>query len=260
MMYFLSKTIGRLFEPIAILWIVLLIACIRACINRDKRQALFTGCLTLFITIVGSTKISAHLLSTLEKPYAIENLNNLPECDAIVLLGGTHGFSRFGVNSIELSEGFDRVLTAAELVRLRKGKSLLIGGGKYSSGKHSGLHGQLVKDWLSAWKAIDSPMYVLDYSSNTRDEAMHTKRMAEEKGWEKIILVTSAWHMRRSEAVFNKTGLEVISVGSDFIGISSVESDYRIYNIIPSARGFTILGYYLHEQIGWLYYKLRGWL
>ena len=66
--------------------------------------------------------------------------------------------------------------------------------------------------------------------------------------------------MRRSEAVFKKTGLEVIPVGSDFTGISAVESDSRIYNIIPGPGGFTALGYYLHEQIGWLYYRMRGWL
>ena len=75
-----------------------------------------------------------------------------------------------------------------------------------------------------------------------------------------IVLVTSASHMRRAEAVFSKTGLEVIPVGSDFKGISSSQSDYRIYDIIPGTEGFACLGNYLHEQIGWLYYKLRGWL
>ena len=260
MMYFLSKTVGSLFEPIAILWILLLIALIRSWINKDKKQAFFTGFLAFFITVIGGTKISSYLLSSLERPYIIEDLNNIPQCDAIVLLGGTHSFSDYGVNSMELGEAFDRVITAVELVRLKKGKPLLIGGGEYSSGKYKGLSGQLVKDWIDNWEITDSPVYVLDYSSNTRDEAMHTKKLAKEKGWGKIVLVTSASHMRRAEAVFSKTGLEVIPVGSDFKGISSSQSDYRIYDIIPGTEGFACLGNYLHEQIGWLYYKLRGWL
>jgi uncharacterized SAM-binding protein YcdF (DUF218 family) len=143
---------------------------------------------------------------------------------------------------------------------LKKGEALVIGGGEYSSSGQTGLHGQLISEWLESWKPFDSPIHVLDYSSNTKDEADHTKVLAEKNGWEKIILVTSANHMRRAEALFKKTGLEVVAVGSDFEGLSSLEADFRIYRIVPGLVGFQALGFYLHEQVGWLYYKLRGWI
>ena len=260
MMYFLSKMMDRFLNPISLIWLVLLIACVRAVIKKEKRQALFTGALALFITLVGSTKLPAYLLSTLEKPYTVEDLSSLPDCDAVVLLGGSHGFSNYGVNSIEFSAATDRIITAAELVRLKKGEALVIGGGEYSSSGQTGLHGQLIAEWLESWKPFDSPIHVLDYSSNTKDEADQTKILAEKNGWKKIILVTSAFHMRRAEALFKKTGLEVVSVGSDFEGLSSLEADFRIYSIVPGSGGFQALGFYLHEQVGWLYYKLRGWI
>jgi len=260
MMYFLSKTVGRLIEPIGFIWLVLLIACVRAVIKKEKRQALFTGALALFITLVGSTKLPAYLLSTLERPYAVEDLSFLPDCDAVILLGGSHGFSNYGVNSIEFSTAVDRIITAAELVRLKKGKALVIGGGEYSSSGQTGLHGQLIAEWLASWKPFDSPIHVLDYSSNTKDEADQTKVLAEKNGWGKIILVTSASHMRRAEALFKRIGVEVVSVGSDFEGLSSLEADFRIYSIVPGSDRFDKLGNYLHEQVGWLYYKLRGWI
>ena len=87
MMYFLSKTIGRLFEPIGFIWLILLIAFLRAFIKKDKRQALFTGSLVFFISIIGGTKLPAYLLSTLERPYIVEDISTIPECDAVVLLG-----------------------------------------------------------------------------------------------------------------------------------------------------------------------------
>ena len=177
-MYFLSKTVGGLIEPIGFIWLVLLIACVRAVIKKDRRQALFTGGLALFITLVGSTKLPAYLLSTLEKPYAIEDLSSLPDCDAVILLGGSHGFSNYGVNSIEFNTATDRIITAAELVRLKKDKALVIGGGKYSSSGKTGLHGQLIAEWLESWKPFNSPIHVLNYSSNTKDEADHTKILA----------------------------------------------------------------------------------
>ena len=260
MMYFLSKTVGRLIEPIGFIWLVLLIACVRAVIKEDRRQAFFTGTLALFFTLVGSTKLPAYILSTLERPYAVEDFSSLPDCDAVVLLGGSHGFSNYGVNSIEFSGATDRIITAAELVRLKKGEALVIGGGEYSSSGQTGLHGQLIAEWLKSWKPFDSPIHVLGYSSNTKDEADQTKVLAEKNGWEKIILVTSANHMRRAEALFKKTGLEVVSVGSDFEGLSSLEADFRIYSIVPGSVGFDKLRYYIHEQVGWLYYKLRGWI
>ena len=220
---------------------MLLIACVRAVIKKEKRQAFFTGTLALFITLVGSTKLPAYLLSTLERPYAVEDLSSLPDCDAVVLLGGSHGFSNYGVNSIEFSrQRTDRIITAAELVRLKKGKALVIGGGEYSSSGQTGLHGQLIAEWLESWKPFDSPIHVLGYSSNTKDEADQTKVLAEKNGWKKIILVTSANHMRRAEALFKKTGLEVVAVGSDadFEGLSSLEADFRIYSIVPGSGGF----------------------
>ena len=260
MMYFVSKMVDRFLNPIGLIWLVLLIACARAVIKKDKRQALFTGTLALFITLIGSTKLPAYLLSTLEKPYAVEDLSSLPECDAVILLGGSHRFSNYGVNSIEFSTATDRIITAAELVRLKKAKALVIGGGKYSSSGKTGLHGQLIAEWLESWKPFDSPIHVLDYSSNTKDEADQTKIFAEKNGWEEIILVTSASHMRRAEALFKKTGLKVVTVGSDFEGLSSLEADFRIFSIVPSSGGFEKLYSYLHEQVGWLYYKLRGWI
>ncbi len=114
--------VNQFLNPISLIWLVLLIACVRAVIKKEKRQALFNGSLALFITLVGSTKLPAYLLSTLERPYAIEDFNSLPECDAVVLLGGSHGFSNYGVNSIEFSTATDRIITAAELVRLKKVK------------------------------------------------------------------------------------------------------------------------------------------
>ena len=158
------------------------------------------------------------------------------------------------------SSASTRIITAAELVRLKKGEALVIGGGEYSSSGQTGLHGQLISEWLESWKPFDSPIHVLAYSSNTKDEADQTKVLAEKNGWKKIILVTSASHMRRAEALFKKSALKVVAVGSDFEGLSSLEADFRIYSIVPGLGGFQALSFYLHEQVGWLYYKLRGWV
>ena len=259
MMYFLSKMVDRFLNPISLIWLVLLIACVRAVIKKEKRQALFTGALALFITIVGSTKLPAYLLSTLEKPYAVEDLTALSKCDAVVVLGGGHSYVSTAPFNIEMHDAADRILMATELVRLGKGQALVIGGGEYSSGGSPRPEGELLQNWLETWKPFTQPIHVLEKNRHTRDEAVNTAALAKEQGWKKIILVTSAWHMRRSEALYKEVGFEVIPVGTDFAGTSALETHWTFYPV-PFNSGFSHLALYLHEQVGWLYYKLRGWI
>ena len=146
-MYFLSKMMGRFLNPISLIWLVLLIACVRAVIKKEKRQAFFTGTLALFITLVGSTKLPAYLLAGLEKPYAVEDLGALPGCDAVIVLGGGHSYVSSAPFNIEFHDAADRYVMAAELVRLSKGRALVIGG---SNGE-----GALLKNWLETWNLFE---------------------------------------------------------------------------------------------------------
>ena len=43
MMYFLSKMVDRFLDPISLIWLVLLITCVRAVLKKESRQAYFTG-------------------------------------------------------------------------------------------------------------------------------------------------------------------------------------------------------------------------
>jgi len=51
----------------------------------------------------------------------------------------------------------------------------------------------------------------------------------------------------------------VVPVGADFVGTSALETHWSFYPV-PLYSGFRTLAMYGHEQLGWLYYKLRGWI
>ena len=65
--------------------------------------------------------------------------------------------------------------------------------------------------------------------------------------------------MRRSKALFEKVGLEVVPVGGDLEGMSALENHWTFYPV-PWHDGFRSAALYMHEQIGWIYYSLRGWI
>ncbi|MDB4683907.1 YdcF family protein [bacterium] len=258
MLYTLSKIIDRFLDPIGFIWLILVLVLFHSLYKRQARQALFCGSLALFMTIIGGTRLPNWLLARMEQEYVVDDPKSIPECDAVVVLGSGHRFNPTGVINIEFNATVDRIIVATELVRLGKGKSLLIGGG-YPSKDGFLPEGILVKKWLESWEVINKPILELGVNRNTRDEALHTAALAREMGWNKIILVTSASHMPRSVAVFKKVGLDVIPVGADFIGANNPVSQ-SIFHLIPSAGGFSNLKNFMHEQVGWWFYKSRGWI
>jgi uncharacterized SAM-binding protein YcdF (DUF218 family) len=258
MLYTFSKIIDRFLDPIGFIWLILMLAFVRALFKKKASQALFLGGLALFMTIFGGTRLPSWLLARMEQQYVVDTLEFLPECDAVVVLGSGHSFNSTGVIHIEFNAAVDRIIVATELVRQRKGKVLLIGGG-YPPRDGLQPEGIILKQWLESWEVIDNPILELGVNRNTRDEAIHTAALSIEKGWNKILLVTSAWHMRRSVAAFRKAGLEVIPVGADFIGTDALERKCD-FCPVPSIETFSHLKLYMHEQVGWWYYKFRDWI
>lgn len=91
---------------------------------------------------------------------------------------------------------------------------------------------------------------------NTRDEAVAVAALAREKAYERVIVVTSPTHTRRASAALEAEGVDVISVSSqqvyyDFEKLSDpLETDNHL-------RAFRFI---LHERIGLVYYRSRGWI
>ena len=115
---------------------------------------------------------------------------------------------------------------------------------------------------MHRWKLIDSPVLHLGICANTHEEALKTMEMIKLKGWRSVYLVTSASHMRRSEAVFRSAGIKTIPVACDFQGYPP-SGEWRFserYTLLPQSVRLNLLRVYLHEQVGWLYYRSRGWI
>lgn len=79
---------------------------------------------------------------------------------------------------------------------------------------------------------------------------------AERAGAPRILLVTSAYHMRRAEKLFRAAGLDVIPFPVDFQ--TSPEDSITIRSFIPSAGALQQTELALHEVIGSIYYWIKG--
>jgi uncharacterized SAM-binding protein YcdF (DUF218 family) len=88
---------------------------------------------------------------------------------------------------------------------------------------------------------------------NTRDEAVALARLCRERGWRRVIAVTSPVHTRRAAATLEKEGLEVISA-------PSVETRYDLETLDLPGERRRAFGSVAHERIGLVVYGRRGWI
>ena len=110
-------------------------------------------------------------------------------------------------------------------------------------------------------------MLIQDKSLNTAEEAAEDAKILKELGISRIILVSSATHMRRAVPLFEKQGLEVIPAPTDYSFSDREWEDLlhvdwkNLYTyIIPTIGNMQSLQNALKEYLGYFVYQLRGWI
>jgi uncharacterized SAM-binding protein YcdF (DUF218 family) len=201
----------------------------------------------LFLFLVGGTPLPQQLLKTLESPYYKSSFDPDKKYDAVIVLGGYASKEDEGMTGIDASDSFDRILTGIELVKTGKAERLYIGGG--------GTELDEIKEWIRRWDLTDVSIEDLGNCGNTYGESQVVKKLADDNGWSKLLLVTSAWHMPRAEAVFITSGVDTVPVACDF---KSIPKDH--INFIPQSGQLLNMQLFLREKVGWIYYRLKGWI
>lgn len=255
----LLRQVVYLFEPIGLAWLGLLILTVWLAIKRQWGPALFAGLIALFMSVIGNTSVPGRFLSSLERPYAGVQIETLPTADAIVLLGGGAGPSRYETGGVHLTPAGDRLVMAQALFQLRKAPVLLLGGNANKLDGVVHFESLIVRDLLVTWGVPAEAMIPLGANEDTHDEALKVRALAAERGWHRVLLVTSANHMRRASAVFRAQGLEVIPVPCNFlttVGTAPPPSGVAV----PRYDGFVKMSIWLHEEVGWWTYRHRGWI
>jgi uncharacterized SAM-binding protein YcdF (DUF218 family) len=253
------RSLTHLAEPIGFVLLCLLYAAVRLWVKRIRKMAVFLFALAVFMFIVGSTSVPGDLVGSLERPFVVENMENIPVSDAIVVLGGAVQPSKYEALGLNMAAAADRVVMGLELARRGKAKNLVLGGAAHTVKGQKRVEADMTKQWLEAWALTNARIYSLGGCINTHDEAVRVAALVKEQGWRRVILVTSAYHMRRAQATFQTAGVPVVCVPCDFQTELSVETEDEL-ELVPRYSGFQKMSLFLHEQIGWLAYRRHGWI
>jgi uncharacterized SAM-binding protein YcdF (DUF218 family) len=255
---YLSKLLPPLllYPPGMSLVLVLLAALLR------KRRPVLSA--ILFITGLGalyllSTEaVSESLMGSLETQYKAVPVNQAPNADAIVVLGGYLHTPGTQHPEGEFTEAADRLWMGAKLYRAGKAPLVLLTGGVVKVlGEEGGSEGVSARDILLQWSVPPDAILLEQQSQNTRENASFSAGILTAKGAKRLLLVTSASHMPRAMAIFHHAGMDVIPAPTDYqTGWARPHPSLRW---IPDAEYLFRSQRALKEWIGLAVYRLRGW-
>jgi len=254
MEYLLTKLLPLFAYPLG-LAILFSLAGIVAALRGHRGRAVTSILLAVLILWASSTKIvSTYVIYSLEQGYPPVSIERMPKADAIVLLGGFTNATGSGIRLIELNDAVDRLFHGMRLYRAGKAPWVMLVGG---AAEGSSPEADFMADLLAEFSVPTDKMLLENQSRNTRENGVNAVKIMQENGIKKILLVTSAYHMRRAKGVFEKLGIDVVPAATDY---QVSEPDPSILDWMPDveALGLTTLG--IKEYLGWWVYRLRGWV
>ena len=182
---------------------------------QRSRLAWMLGFVALVWLGVWSLPVASHSFrGALEADYPPLALSALPQAEAIVVLGGGVRPAEFVELLPNLTDPADRVWHAARLFHAAKAPLLVMSGGRdafKSATSEAAVMRQFAQDLGVPSRAI----LLEERSRNTRQNAEFTAEILKAKGVSRILLVTSALHMRRAVSLFELQGLTVIPAATD---------------------------------------------
>ena len=248
----LTKLLSLLLYPLSQSLLLGLLALL-ALLLRLSRTAGWALALALGWLYLCSTALFAdYLMGILEDPYPPKAMSVTATADAIVLLGGAvRGDTHMGTLG-DLNQQADRLVHAVALYKAGKAPRLLLTGGG-EPGTRS--EAEIMRDLLEVMGVPARAILLEDKSRDTHQNALYTAAMLNQLGIRKILLVTSAFHMRRSEALFAAQGLEVIPAPTDY---QRLVGPVTVPRWLPSVGDLWQSTYALHELLGYWIYRYQG--
>jgi uncharacterized SAM-binding protein YcdF (DUF218 family) len=186
----------------------------------------------------------------LERKKSVEDMD---VADSIVVLSGM-------IVPIKTKEGIayewgdpDRFFSGIELIKAGKARNIIFTGGILPWQKGIKPEGQVLAKFAEDFGIPRNQIIVTSNIENTRDEAKAVRTLMTNNNTNKVILVTSAFHMPRAANLFRSEGMEVQTYPVDYkAGIREITP----MDFLPSADAFHMFQFALREIIGRAYYSV----
>ena len=218
---------------------------------KNKKKLIYIAIGVLYIL---STPIfSNNFFKLVEGNEYRKPISAIDSADAIVVLSGMLEINEVGDSTyIEWGDP-DRFFGGIALFKSGKAQKLVFTGGKMPWDKVMKTEGEVLKEYAIANGIPSEKIFVTKDVENTADEAVAVKELISPS--QRIILVTSAFHMYRAKRLFEKEGFIVIPYKVDYK--SQRNKEITILDFLPSAEYLKITEIGFRELLGRFFYLVK---
>lgn len=249
-----TKLLSLLVYPLSQVLLLCLLALLLVYLDR-RRTAMATLAIAISWLYLASTGVVADMLmASLEKGQRPRALSVIPDADVIVVLGGATRGDTHWSSLGDLTAQADRLVHATELYKAGKAPRVLVSGGAPRGARSEA---EVMEQLLGVMGVPRRAVLRESESRDTRDNARFSAIILRGKGMKRILLVTSAFHMRRAKALFQAEGFDVIPAPTDFQRLVSEPPVPRWLPMVQDLQRSTLA---LREYVGYWVYRWRGWL
>ena len=251
--YFLSKLLPLIFSPLGIVLTLLLVFIFR-------RKVKFIYSAFIFLIILSNGLFADILWRLLEYPWKRLDYSLVAPSDGIVVLSSGRHLPPGDTKIIEWRDP-DRFFSGIALYKANKSSRLIFTGGMNPLTSDLPLEGDIyIKEAISMGLPKED-LFTTYPVNNTIQEAKAIRKLLNDEipvMQKKIILVTSAFHMKRAKKVFENEGILVIPYPVDFKSNKSFFSSLsNPLKWMPSASYLNKSSSAIREIIGRFIY--RAW-
>ncbi|MEM8717706.1 MAG: YdcF family protein [Cyanobacteria bacterium P01_G01_bin.39] len=263
MFLFLSKLLPLFVFPLGLSCLLLLLA-LWLNFKRSRRAWIPTSLALIILLTAGNSRVASNLLASLEHQY--RPLVTMPTAEAIVILGGATRNQEPPRVLPDLNESGDLLLYGAKLYQDGAAPLIILSGGRFDWYGGDTSEASSMAEVLKLMGVPRNAMILESQSLNTHENASYTKKILERENIKRILLVTSAAHMPRSLAIFNKQGIDAIPAPADYIMSDrdlvkhQFSRESLLLSLLPNSGNLENTSNALREYLGMFIYRLRGWL
>jgi len=236
---------------LALLLLMVALATLLAALKFKRSSRVLYIVAAIALLLFGSGAPANWMLDSLQGGREVRN-EQWGTANAIVLLGGGSEMTDQGPEMGMFS--YSRLVKTLELYRSCKSRSddcriVSSGGDTRGYGKSEA---ELYAEALERLGAARADLIVEGRSMNTWQNAQFTAEILAGQQPDRVVLVTSGLHVRRSVLYFSHFGIRPIGVRADYARVR--------LSLLPQASSIMMADVAIHEYLGVLRYHVYNWL
>ena len=248
-MIYLHKILPLLISPIVLVLGLIFLGVI-------KKRTLYIIVAFVILYLSSTPIVSSFLLNLVESKEIKLKIEQTPQADAVVVLSGTLTWVKGSDELLPQWGHADRFFAGLDLMKFDHAHKIIFTAGKLPWDQGNQTEGGILKKYAELFNIPSSKIFVTREVQNTEQEANEVEQLLRNhKIGNRIILVTSAFHMQRAKSQFEHVGLNVSTYPVDF---KVSQNAITPMSFLPQATALSMTDLAIREVVGRLFYLIKN--